>query len=728
MHDDASVEGADSVFRRVYARSADPEASIPGGDLVELVRSELRRVAADPARSLDELTREAADWSAATAERFEAIDEAACRDNRRLAVRRAALGWAPLGVASGAWLQWMTSPGNADAMLPLRALALYASDIGVGRPGAARGGVYLDLLRHIHASEYAVPLARLAGDTRIADSAFRLPAVLLLMSRRPDDFRPEIVGADLCLRAVGFPPPLAIARAEIRADWSAIDYSCAGNGGAPATQQCRVIADALIQDGPESKGSVYAGFGWALATLRETVESLHADVTASLDPGYAMAELMGLRAREASVYHGQVMLEDRPLSAWLRDCRGDPRPFLAVLARSRLIKPGNSATSPLVTGMIGERGPMFRIFSPDDLAVIRRWIDALPSSSPVAAGAVTVPAAATHAVGQHRLAPLSGLLAAEPPPGPCPTDTRGAYHLLMSRAGGPALDNWSLRYVRGWLARSRYGVDRRTGPLPPHWTTEGLRPWLQAQHDRHSNEFEASADAPPPSREAVIDDAIQTAPLTLIDGSWLQGFTDYELAPSEIGFSLFATYWDELGNGEPRLNHPLIYREVLHEMGVDLPPTSSLEFARWPGFRNESFELPVYWLCIGRYPRTFLPELLGLNLAMELSGVGGAYRRARVALREYGFSTRFVDIHNTIDNVATGHSAWAADAVDTFMSALPDSSGPSSRPEVWERVRTGYRSLSPPAGPLARWAGRRASRTRQRSGTTRVTVAERGDA
>ncbi|MCE0446282.1 hypothetical protein LT493_20645 [Streptomyces tricolor] len=40
---------------------------------------------------------------------------------------------------------------------------------------------------------------------------------------------------------------------------------------------------------------------------------------------------------------------------------------------------------------------------------------------------------------------------------------------------------------------------------------------------------------PLPSREAVIDDTVQTAPLTLIDGSWLQGFTDYEQASSEIG-------------------------------------------------------------------------------------------------------------------------------------------------------------------------------------------------
>lgn len=211
---------------------------------------------------------------------------------------------------------------------------------------------------------------------------------------------------------------------------------------------------------------------------------------------------------------------------------------------------------------------------------------------------------------------------------------------------------------------------------------------------------------------------MQLAPLTLIDGSWLQGFTDYTHASSEVGHLLFSTYWDELGNGEARLNHPLIYREVLREMGVELPPTAAREFAQWPGFREEAFELPVYWLCVGRLPRTFLPEVLGLNVAMELSGVGGGYRRARLALEKYGFSTQFVDIHNTIDNVATGHSAWAADAVDAYLAAVPELLGPGSRTEVWERVRTGYRSLNPPSGRRARRAARRAQRTARAAGDT----------
>jgi hypothetical protein len=198
-----------------------------------------------------------------------------------------------------------------------------------------------------------------------------------------------------------------------------------------------------------------------------------------------------------------------------------------------------------------------------------------------------------------------------------------------------------------------------------------------------------------PDRDAVIDSALQLAPLTLIDGSWLQGFTDLHLASSRIGAPLFQTYWDELGNGQLALNHPKIYRDNLADMGVTLPPTASYEFAHDPRLREESLRLPVYWLCLGKLPVTFRAEILGMNLAMELSGVGGSYRSARRFLQHYGYSTRFVDIHNTIDNVSTGHSAWAADAIDTYLRTHPNRSDPGRLAAEWHRIRVGYESLAP---------------------------------
>lgn len=698
--------------RALYALASDPECPLPGGYLCQTVFAEVRRQASQTGSPpLQRLRHEASAWSSEEASRYVTLlDGLDGDDDRGVLMRSAALGCAPLALVSGAWLQWLTGPGNADDAVALQVLSLYASDVGVGHPRGSRGSAYLVLLRGALLAEHAHPVDRLASDERVADEAFRLPAGLLAMSRWPDDFRPEILGADLCLRSVGLLPALALVRAVLptAGDWRTIDPGSSSQHGALAdAERCNVAVDALRKEAGDDTGErVVVGFSWALDMLRRWSGDLYAEVDAARDPAYGMAELLRRRARVAAVYHRDYELQGRSLSEWLLECQAEPGAFMRALAASRLVKPGRSHASPLVCGLVGERGPMFRVFTPQDLSVIRRWIDSLPASEEVRPEALPPMVQSPSDSRASTWAPTN--VSAD---GPLPPATlREAYHRLQRRADSPALRRWAAGYVRGWLARSRHGMGRSEHQLPARWNPEGLRPWLVAQHDRHGQEFEARSQAALPSREALIDSTVQLAPLTLIDGSWLQGFTDYEHASSEAGHFLFETYWDELGNGEPRLNHPRIYREVLTEMGVELPPTGSSEFAYWPGFRDGSFELPTYWLSIGRFPQTFLPEVLGLNLAMELSGVGGTYRRARLALKAHGFSTRFVDVHNTIDNVDSGHSAWAADAVDTYLAALSLSHGADARVDAWARIRVGYRSLNPPTGVLARHAFRRARR------------------
>ncbi|MFC5220526.1 iron-containing redox enzyme family protein [Streptomyces coerulescens] len=720
--------------RTLYVQAADPEGFTPPVTIPEACTA----VPAEPHNELKRLERRAADWSDAARVAYRELAESAVDPEARDAlVRRAAMGAAPLALVSGAWLQWLSGPGNGDTESTMRVLSLYAEDLGEGHCGADRGNAYRAMLHQLRLAERAAPTARLAQDPHLSDLAFALPGPLLAMSRRPDAYRAELLGADLCLRAVGLLPPLAAIRELLpeAADWAALDPGAARRAEAPhGLDLARAAVAALLDEAPAAPG-LLAGFRWTLATVRQWSTALHKELSTALDPAYEMAELLRLRAREAALYHREFEFEGRSLADWFAEARTDPEGLLRALATSRLVRPGRPERSPLLQGLIAENGPMFRIFSPGDQAVIRRWIRALPATptgqarhTPPAGRVLPTVEEGVQTVEEAPQPVEEGTRTVEEGPRPVvvrpvadvsdapPGTLRDAYHLLLSRSDSPAVRRFATRYVRGWLARSRVGWDRAEHLPPERWDPRGLRPWLQEQHDRHGEEFEQGADTPLPSKEALVDATVQLAPLTLIDGSWLQGFTDYGHASSDVGHLLFSTYWDELGNGDLNLNHPLIYREVLREMGVDLPPTASREFAHWPGFRDESFELPVYWLSIGRLPRTFLPEVLGLNVAMELSGVGGSYRRARIALEAYGFSTRFVDIHNTIDNVATGHSAWAADAVDAYMATVPSVLGPGCEPEIWERVRTGYRSLNPPSGLRARRAARRAQRVHDTEG------------
>ncbi|MEV6843682.1 iron-containing redox enzyme family protein [Actinoplanes sp. NPDC051411] len=695
----ASTTGATlSGVRTVYLAATDPERS----PSAQLFRAEAQRTTVpDLPGGLSQRREAVAAWAAAEREDLAGIvDGAPSAAARTEMMRRCALGCAPLALRSGAWLQWLSAPGCFDEPAVLGILSLYAEDLGVGRPRSSRGHAYLALLDKLRLAEYAAPIARLPLDARIRDAAFRLPALLLAASRHPDQFRPEILGADLLLRTVGLLPGLEPVRRAMpaEADWVTLDSGRARWDGEPDAAE-RAYRAAAESAEPER---LAAGFAWAYAELRAWSRGLREELTDSLDPAYGMAELLRARAREGAVYHERTRIGDRTLADWLSSCRTDPYPFMAQLASSRMVRPGDAKRSPLVSGLVGERGPMFRVFSDDDLRVIARWIDALGEPGTAQAPAAREPGSPS----PDLVLPAAG----DRPGGTAPGGVRDAYHLLQTRSDTPALRRFAVGYIDGWLARARHGLDRGEMPLPETWQTEGLRPWLLEQHDRHGEEFQRTVDDAMPSREELVDSTVQLAPLTLIDGAWLQGFTDYDHATSTTGFSLFRTYWDELGNGDPRLNHPLIYRDVLAEMGVRLPPTGSTEFAHWDGFRDASFELPVFWLCVGRFPQTYQAEILGLNLAMELSGVGGSYRRARRALKKYGYSTYFVDIHNTIDNVATGHSAWAADAVDSYLAGVLNAEGARAQAAAWQRVRAGYRALNPPATLRARRAQRKGRR------------------
>ncbi|MET8830525.1 iron-containing redox enzyme family protein [Streptomyces sp. NPDC004610] len=708
--------------RLLYLRALDPEGALPLTPLDTPVPDE------DPGTAgAGELADEARRWGAEQTARFRT--ELGAKAATEPVVRCLLLNSAPLALSAGSWLQWMSSAANGDTGLALEILALYAGDLGVGYPGADRGSAYRAALAH-HRLPLDTDGVGLTSNDLIQNVSFRLPALLLAMSRQPDRYFAEILGADLFLRAVGTPPPLAVLPETALGPMTArdIDLGSTRTGQGPSALERSLTAAGLClapeepepgpplgpgapppPDRPTAPDRLRHGFRRAAREYRRWCEALLREAVLAHHPDYDIWRLLFGRARQAAVYHGRYRLDGRPLAEWFADIEAGPAPFLDALAASPLVRPGNPDRSPLIRGLISETGPMFRVFTEDEVAAIRRWIAQLPAD-----GTPTADRRALHDVQRtwfrRTAGPEPGETAPQRPPESAgPGSTRDAYRRLLTREDSPAIRRYAHDYARRWLIRSGFRLDAAPHQLPARWDPErGLSPWLLAEHDRHGAEFGVEfgaeigdgaadgGDTPVPTREQLISSTLQLAPLIMIDGAWLQGFTDYRLASSPVGHLLFRTYWDELGNGERELNHPRIYRRLLGEMGHELPPTASAAFAEWPGFHDESFALPVFWLSVSRFPRTFQPEILGLNLAMELSGVGGSYRTARVGLEKYGFSTQFVDLHNTIDNVATGHSAWAAEAVDAFMAQVPGVLGPGGDPAIWRRIRIGYRSLNSP--------------------------------
>lgn len=686
------------MWREAFRRCTSPELFISADQINRLVAEVGSSDADVSAPPLATTLAEVEIWSGRRSADYAAIANPSTEAARLLthAVLRQS---APFASSLGAWLQGMSAPGVFEDDAYLKVLALFADDIGVGHAQSSRYDEFTSLAKYHRRSELAVAASELAAQHSIRDHMFALPTALLAMTRRSDQFAPMIVGIDVVMRTVGLLPCWAWLRpaGEIQHEWAKLDLSlptgAAGLSSSPLTVSTAVARGFCATD-PELERQVRSGAMWMFDALKRWDEQVFDLAAIATDPHRAMEQLLQERAREGAVYHQEFLLGGHSLSELLDRAKTDPSPLLKELASSRVIKPGDASRSALVKGLIGPRGPMFRVFSSEDVQIISRWIESLPdlqdASTPQPPVAIPKPPEMTHFD-----------TVTDEEQGVAPRDIREAYFVLQGRALAPETRKFAVDYVDRWLAKAKVSVGRTDRSLPDTWTPIGLRPWLLQMHDRHSIEFESGKSSALPTREEVIDSTLQLAPLTLIDGSWLQGFTDVSLATKTVGFPLFETYWDELGNGQIALNHPKIYRDVLREMGIELPPTGTREFADDSRFREESLRRPVYWLCLGKMPHTYLPEILGMNLAMELSGVGGSYRTARTFLKHYEFSTHFVDLHNTIDNVSTGHSAWAADAIDTHMRAVADSTTSNASEVEWQRIRTGYESLAPLPSRLA---------------------------
>lgn len=603
---------------------------------------------------------------------------------------------AAMAAALGATVHNLSAPGVFEVPVQLSAMALLADDVGGGIAHRARADAFRAIARR-HGVELAARAPyELSQDRRVNEGMLRLPAVLLALSRRSDRFTPELIGADLALRELGMLAPWCFAEKVLVApEWSRLDMAvaqtsdCLPEGETPLSCALSIVQQLSSHSGVAAR--IETGIALLLALYEEWERLLHDLTVAHLDSHLSMALLLQSKAREASVYHDCFKLDGRTLREWFSDALTDPLPLLNAIGQNRsLVCKGVPKRSPLATWLLDHGGPMFRVFASDDIKTIHDWIGDLGQADTwfLAESREDVLRRLSPAFLQPRLPVGRGALTL----GFVPASVREAYFTLQGRALAPATRAFAADYCEFWLSKAKACVDKTPRSLPSHWQPGLLREWLLDVHARQADRFEAGRGGTVPSREAVIEQSLQLAPLTLIDGAWLQGYTDVALAASGVGANLFKTYWDELGNGKWQHNHPKVYRDVLAAMGKRLPPTGSLEFAFHPDLRSESFRLPVFWLAVGKFPLRYRPEILGLNLAMELSGVGGAYRSAQCFLRYHKLPTTFVDLHNTIDNVSNGHAALAVDAINTCIAAIE---GADEAARFWIRVRNGYEALEP---------------------------------
>ena len=193
------------------------------------------------------------------------------------------------------------------------------------------------------------------------------------------------------------------------------------------------------------------------------------------------------------------------------------------------------------------------------------------------------------------------------------------------------------------------------------------------------------------SREAARQWLKENAPLQLVDGAWVARVHNITtpFALRGITKNAWQTYCEELGDGDLEKNHCFIYRELLREIGCDLPEQNDADLIH-PRHKLDSdriWRAAAGHLLISLFPNDFLPEILGFNLHYE--SLAPQTLKAAKELPEYGISGHYFAVHICIDNADSGHSAMAEATIQDYMDHMRKT-GAMGLPQAWKRVQAGF--------------------------------------
>lgn len=613
--------------------------------------------------------------------------------------------------ASALWAELASTdpPGDDAPIAPARALAGYlpcaqracdalAPHLALGASGSELGAALLDAFSFGvgdgDSAQHPVNLiaAALAGLGGAAPTAAEQDALEaadreLALAHTSADL-PDALGVHLASVRAGLPAPVRMALppgSPLR------DPQRAAEGERRAQRCLSAFLDLPREDAARARdvSRLRAGARRVAEARRRWIAALAPPPARS--PREAMRALVRAKAGHARGYHGAIGIGGRSLDAWLADPPFDG--LLDALASSPYVRPDRPDDSPLLRAGRDFGGPMFGVWDAGELAVVRGWIASLAARSTTAASA-SPPAHAT-AGALPATAPPAPRTAAAPEPrtAPAPKEWRALYSAVLRDRGDAST-----------RARAAALVEARTsaGPTARALDAEGLWPysperlfaWVDARH-----RAQVAEQSPWLERAlALVDkgDALwlltQLAPAAFVDGAWLAGLLDAERLRDPAAGLLFRIYRDELGAGVPAQHHGNVLRDTLARAGVVLPACDDPAFAASRRFVDAAFALPALWLSLSLAGAERSSELYGHNLAVEIAGLGAGYTAATRLLRRHGIDPTFFVLHNSIDNPASGHTAWSARAIALHLSERQALGGSAEVERAWLRVWAGFAS------------------------------------
>jgi hypothetical protein len=392
------------------------------------------------------------------------------------------------------------------------------------------------------------------------------------------------------------------------------------------------------------------------------------------------------KARYAMLHHKNEVLGERRLVEWFSDTPFRAEEMLGALYDSPWIDKDDIGRSRFFTLLTCRAGKMDGVFLGSELAILKSHLASLPAASDV--GSDDAPA--------RYIAFASARRRDEETAAPTvisPHDHRAMFFHLLDVENRPSAIGAATRVVAQTLAELT--ALRRAAGGPPLFAA--LPYEKAALEERISQIYWHQAEHVRRMRLDFDDGELRRfhlyfAPFALIDGCWLRNAAA-DKAGNDVRLALYGIYSDEIGNGHHPYNHANIYGRLLGELGFAIASVNELSPAIAAKIPQLAFKAPAFLLALCLAHADYFPELLGVTLAIELSGLDGLYEAMIGALESKGYSASFWRLHVSVDNYSTGHARQSLEACIDFMQEVQLTYGHASAAPAWERIWSGFLTM-----------------------------------
>ena len=301
--------------------------------------------------------------------------------------------YAPSALIDGCWLQNISLAATCHTEIVSRLFHIYTEKIGNGETSNHYGNLYRDLL---HSAQIYLPEMNTRAFTtqdNLSDDAFTKPVFQLALSLFPRVHLPELIGFTLG-HYFHAQDRLLVTLGDAFKHHGLDDRYCrryvlTDSPGREAQLIHEVVTLYLddLEDETERQQHwqrIWTGLVAHTVVTEGWMHNLLGKLTAPhmLTPHEKMMALVRQKAPYARNMHRKRTLGGRLINDWFSEEPVDAEGFLEALAASPYVDLEAPLQSSLLTNLIEFGGPMFRIFTSEEQAIMAEWVQSLAADSP----------------------------------------------------------------------------------------------------------------------------------------------------------------------------------------------------------------------------------------------------------------------------------------------------------------------------------------------------------